>query len=355
MICKNGINIAGRIIGPGHPPFIIAEMSGNHNQSLDRALAIVEAAAKAGAHAVKLQTYTADTMTLDIAEREFFINDPDSLWKGRSLYELYKEAYTPWEWHKPIFDRCRELGLIYLSTPFDETAVDFLEELDVPCYKIASFENTDIPLIRKVAATGKPMIISTGMATIAELDETVRTAREAGCRDLILLKCTSSYPATPENTNILTISHMRELFACEVGLSDHTMGIGVAVASVALGATIIEKHFTLSRADGGVDSAFSMEPDEMRALVAETERAWQALGKVSYAPTEKEKKSLIFRRSLYIVQDMKKGDILTRENLRAIRPGLGLPPKYFDDVVGKKATKDIIRGMPLSWDLIEEE
>jgi len=346
------INIAGRKIDPGHPPFIIAEMSGNHNQSLDRALAIVEAAAKAGAHAIKLQTYTADTMTLDIAEKEFFINDPDSLWKGRSLYELYKEAYTPWEWHKPIFDRCRELGLIYLSTPFDETAVDFLEELNVPCYKIASFENTDIPLIRKVAATGKPMIISTGMATIAELDETVRTAREAGCRDLILLKCTSSYPATPENTNIRTIPHMAKLFDCQVGLSDHTMGIGAAVASVALGATMIEKHFTLSRADGGVDSDFSMEPDEMRALVSETESAWQALGKITYGPTKEEKKSLVFRRSLYIVRDMKKGDILTKENIRAIRPGLGLAPKYYDILLGKRIKKDVQRGTAVSWELV---
>jgi len=352
MSCKNDISIGGRKIGLGHPPFIIAEMSGNHNQSLDRALAIVEAAAKAGAHAVKLQTYTADTMTLDIAEKEFFINDPDSLWKGKSLYDLYKEAYTPWEWHKPIFERCSELGLIYLSTPFDETSVDFLEELDVPCYKIASFENTDIPLIRKVAATGKPMIISTGMATIAELDETVHTARKAGCRDLILLKCTSSYPAKPENTNILTIPHMAELFNCQVGLSDHTMGIGVAVASVALGATMIEKHFTLSRAHGGVDSAFSMEPDEMHTLASETKRAWPALGKVSYGPTEKEKKSLIFRRSLYIVQDMKKGDILTKENLRAIRPGLGLPPKYYDILLGKRVKKEVKIGTPLQWDLI---
>ena len=339
-------------IGHGHPPFIIAEMSGNHNQSLDRALAIVEAAAKAGAHAVKLQTYTADTMTLDIAEREFFINDPDSLWKGKSLYDLYKEAHTPWEWHKPIFDRCRELGLIYLSTPFDETAVDFLEELDVPCYKIASFENTYLPLIRKVAATGKPMIISTGMATIAELDETVRTAREAGCRNLILLKCTSSYPATPDNTNILTIPHMAKLFNCQVGLSDHTMGIGAAVASVALGAIMIEKHFTLSRAHGGVDSAFSMEPDEMRALVTETKRAWQALGKITYGPTEKEQKSLIFRRSLYIVKDMKEGDILTKENLRTIRPGLGLPPKYYDMLLGKYVKRDVKMGTPIQWDLI---
>jgi len=348
----NEISVADKKIGPNHPPFIIADMSGNHNQSLDRALAIIEAAAKAGAHAVKLQTYTADTMTLDIAEREFFINDPDSLWKGKSLYELYKEAYTPWEWHKPIFDRCRELGLIYLSSPFDETAVDFLEELDVPCYKIASFENVDIPLIRKVAATGKPMIISTGMATIAELDETVRTAREAGCRDLILLKCTSSYPATPENTNILTIPHMAKLFDCQVGLSDHTMGIGAAVASVALGATMIEKHFTLSRADCGVDSAFSMEPDEMRTLVAETERAWQALGKVSYGPTEKEKKSLIFRRSLYVVKDMKEGDILTKENLRAIRPGLGLPPKYYDMLLDKRVNRNVKRGTAVIWELV---
>ena len=346
------INIAGRKVGHGNSPFIIAEMSGNHNQSLDRALAIVEAAAKAGAHAVKLQTYTADTMTLDIAEGEFFINDPDNLWKGRSLYELYKEAYTPWEWHKPIFERCRKLGLIYLSTPFDETAVDFLEELNVPCYKIASFENTDIPLIRKVAATEKPMIISTGMATIAELDETVRTAREAGCRDLILLKCTSSYPATPENTNIRTIPHMAKLFDCQVGLSDHTMGIGAAVASVALGATMIEKHFTLSRADGGVDSDFSMEPDEMRALVSETESAWQALGKITYGPTKEEKKSLVFRRSLYIVRDMKKGDILTKENIRAIRPGLGLAPKYYDILLGKRIKKDVQRGTAVSWELV---
>ena len=352
MICENEINIAGRKIGSNHPPFIIAEMSGNHNQSLDRALAIVEAAAKAGVHAVKLQTYTADTMTLNIAEKEFFINDPDSLWKGKPLYDLYKEAYTPWEWHRPIFDRCKKLGLIGFSTPFDDTAVDFLEELDVPCYKIASFENADIPLIRKVAATGKPMIISTGMATIAELDETVRTAREAGCRDLILLKCTSSYPATPENTNIITIPHMAKLFDCQVGLSDHTMGIGAAVASVALGATIIEKHFTLNRSDGGVDSTFSMEPDEMSALVTETERAWRALGKINYGPTEKEKKSLIFRRSLYIVRDMKKGDILTRENLRAIRPGLGLSPKYYDTLLGKRVNRGAQRGTAVSWELV---
>lgn len=349
---QNGFKIAERSIGHGHAPFIIAEMSGNHNQSLERALEIVEAAAKTGAHALKIQTYTPDTMTLDLDEREFHISDPKSLWAGTSLYKLYGEAYTPWEWHQPIFDRARELGVIAFSTPFDDTAVDFLETLDVPCYKIASFENTDLPLVRRVAATGKPLIISTGMATVAELDETVRAAREAGCQDLVLLKCTSTYPASAENTNILTIPHMRELFGCEVGLSDHTMGVGVSVASVALGATVIEKHFTLNRADGGVDSTFSMEPDEMAQLVLETERAWQALGHVGYGPTDAEKKSIQFRRSLYVVQDMKAGDVLTRENLRAIRPGLGLPPKYFEQVLGKAVKQDIQRGTALEWGLI---
>ncbi len=346
------INIAGRAIGLGHAPFIIAEMSGNHNQSLERALEIVEAAAKSGAHALKIQTYTPDTMTIDLNEREFHINDPNSLWSGTSLYRLYGEAYTPWEWHKPIFDRARELGIIAFSTPFDDTAVDFLESLDVPCYKIASFENTDLPLIRRVAATGKPLIISTGMATVAELDETVRAARAAGCNDLILLKCTSTYPATAENTNILTIPHLRELFDCEVGLSDHTMGVGVSVASVALGATVIEKHFTLNRADGGVDSAFSMEPAEMAQLVVETERAWQALGQVSYGPTLAEKESLQYRRSLYVVQDVKAGEVLTQANLRAIRPGYGLPPKFLPVLLGRRLVKDVTMGTAMSWDLI---
>ena len=347
------IKIAGREIGSNHPPFVIAEMSGNHNQSLERALEIVEAAAKTDAHALKIQTYTPDTMTLDLDEREFHIGDPNSLWAGNSLYKLYGEAYTPWEWHKPIFDRARELGIIAFSTPFDDTAVDFLESLDVPCYKIASFENTDLPLIRRVAATGKPLIISTGMASIAELDDTVRAAREAGCKDLILLKCTSTYPATPGNTNILTIPHMRELFGCEVGLSDHTMGVGVSVASVALGATVIEKHFTLNRADGGVDSAFSMETAEMSQLVVESERAWQALGQISYGATEAEKKSLQYRRSLYVVQDLKAGDVLTRDNIRAIRPGLGLPTKYLDVVLGKTIKRNVKRGTGLAWDLLE--
>jgi N-acetylneuraminate synthase len=327
-------------------------MSGNHNQSLERALQIVEAAAASGAHALKIQTYTPDTMTLDLDEREFHISEPGSLWTGKSLYELYGEAYTPWEWHKPIFERARQLGIFAFSTPFDDTAVEFLESLGTPCYKIASFENTDLPLIRCAAATGKPLIISTGMATAAEIDETVRTAREAGCTDLILLKCTSTYPATPENTNILTIPHLRERFRCEVGLSDHTMGVGVAVASVALGATIIEKHFTLSRADGGVDSAFSMEPSEMKQLVLETKRAWLALGEVAYGPTEAERPSIQFRRSLYIVRDIRAGDVLTRDNVRAIRPGLGLPPKHLEDVLGKRVNKDIPRGTALTWELI---
>jgi pseudaminic acid synthase len=346
------ITIDNRKIGSGHSPFIIAEMSGNHNQSLDRALEIVDVAASTGAHALKIQTYTPDTMTLDLDEREFYVSDSSNLWKGNSLYKLYAEAHTPWEWHKPIFDRARELGIIAFSSPFDDTAVDFLESLNVPCYKIASFENTDLPLIRRVAATGKPVIISTGMATVAELDETVRAAREAGCKDLVLLKCTSTYPARPDNTNILTIPHMRKLFDCEVGLSDHTMGIGVSVASVALGASVIEKHFTLDRADGGVDSTFSMEPDEMHSLVVESERAWQALGNISYGPTDNEINSLQYRRSLYITKDLKEGEQLTPENLRAIRPGLGLPPKYLSLLFGKRLRKDAKKGTAMTWELI---
>jgi len=346
------LKINNKFIGQNHPPFIIAEMSGNHNQSLEHALKIVEAAAGAGAHALKIQTYTPDTMTIDLDEREFHISDPRSLWAGTSLYKLYAKAYTPWEWHKSIFQRARELNIIPFSTPFDATAVDFLENLDVPCYKIASFENTDLPLIRRVAVTGKPLIISTGMATVAELDETVRAAREAGCKGLILLKCTSTYPATPVNTNIQTIPHIRKLFECQVGLSDHTIGVGVSVASVSLGATVIEKHFTLNRADGGVDSSFSMEPDEMSQLVIETRRAWQALGQVSYGPTEAEKKSIQFRRSLYIVQDLKAGDVFTRKNVRAIRPGFGLPTKYLEVLLGKTINQDVKCGTRLTWDLV---
>jgi N-acetylneuraminate synthase len=344
--------IADRDIGVDHPPFVIAEMSGNHNQSLDRALAIVDGAARAGAHALKIQTYTPDTMTLDLDEREFRISDPKSPWAGATLYKLYGEAYTPWEWHAPIFERARKLGMIPFSTPFDDTAVDFLESLEVACYKVASFENTDLPLIRRVAATGKPLIISTGMASIAELDETVRAAREAGCRDLVLLKCTSTYPATPANTNVRTIPHLRELFGCEVGLSDHTLGVGAAVASVALGATVVEKHFTLSRADGGVDSSFSMEPAELAQLVEETTRAWQSLGQITYGCIEAERKSLQFRRTLYVVEDLAAGTTLTKQNVRAIRPGLGLPPKFFELVLGKTVKRDVKRGTALSWDIL---
>ncbi len=350
---NKSFKIADRLIGAGHPPFIIAEMSGNHNQSLERALEIVQAAADAGAHALKLQTYTADTMTLDIDEGEFFIDDPSSLWKGSSLYELYQKAYTPWEWHAPIFDKARQLGMIPLSTPFDETAIELLEDLDSPCYKIASFENTDIDLIQKVAATGKPMIISTGMATVAEIDETVRAARDAGCTDLVLLKCTSTYPSTPKNTNILTIPHMQELFNCDVGLSDHTMGVGVAIGAVALGATVVEKHFTLKRSDGGVDSSFSMEPEEMALLVKETERVWQSLGNINYGPNDSEKKSMVFRRSLYIAEDMKAGEQISNKTVRAIRPGFGLAPKYLDKILGLKVAKDVKRGTPLDWNLLK--
>lgn len=339
-------------IGVSHKPFIIAEMSGNHNQSLDRALEIVEAAAKTGAQALKLQTYTADTMTIDSPQSGFVIDDKKSLWNGASLYDLYQKAHTPWDWHEPIMRHAAKFGVLCFSTPFDDTAVDFLETLNAPCYKIASFENTDVNLVRKVAATGKPMIISTGMASIAELDETVRAARGAGARDIVLLKCTSTYPATPENTNLRTIPHLRDLFGCEVGLSDHTMGIGASVAAVALGATVIEKHFTLRRADGGVDSTFSMEPEEMAALVTETERARLALGGISYGCTPAERASLQFRRSIYIVKDMAAGDILTHENLRCIRPGLGLAPKHYDLLLGRPVRKAVKRGTPVSWDLV---
>lgn len=334
-------------------PFIIAEMSGNHNQSLERALAIVDAAADAGVDAVKIQTYTADTMTIDIGTGEFFISDKDSLWKGETLYHLYDKAHTPWEWHKAIFERCKERGIMGFSTPFDDTSVDFLEDLGVPCYKIASFENVDLPLIRKVARTGKPIIASTGMTSVAELSDLVQTVRENGCTDLTLLKCTSSYPASPEGTNLRTIPHMRELFGCAVGLSDHTLGIGAAVASVALGAAVIEKHFTLSRAEGGVDAAFSLEPAEMAQLVRECRTAALALGAVSYERAEQEQKSLQFRRSLYVVENMKAGDVFTEKNLRRIRPGMGLSPKYYDIILGKKANCNITRGTAVQWDLIE--
>jgi len=346
------ITIADRRIGSQEPPFIIAELSGNHNQSLQRALELIDAAAAAGAHAVKLQTYTPDTMTLDLKEGDFYISNPDSLWHGRTLYDLYGEAYTPWDWHAALFDRAYERGMIPFSSPFDFSSVDFLESLNVPCYKIASFESTDLPLVRYVASKGKPMIISTGMATAAEIDDTVMTARAAGCDDIILLKCTSTYPASAENTNLSTLPHMRDLFKCQVGLSDHTAGIGAAVASVALGATVIEKHFTLARSDGGVDSAFSIEPQELQQLVKETDTAHKALGQINYGPCSAERESMQFRRSLYVVENIQAGEPLTKDNVRAIRPGFGLAPKYLDMVIGRKANQDLKKGTALSWELI---
>jgi len=339
-------------IGNGFKPFVIAEMSGNHNQSLDRAMSIVKAAADSGAHAIKLQTYTADSITINERGGEFEISDEKSLWYGRNLYELYQEAMTPYEWHKPIFEYARNLGIICFSTPFDEHAVDMLEELQTPLYKIASFENNHHPLLKKVALTGKPVIMSTGVAEIAEIDESVRVLRQNGCADLALLKCTSTYPASPENTNLLTIPHLKELYKCEVGLSDHTMGIGVSVAAVALGATIIEKHFCLSRAEGGVDSAFSLEPAEFKLLVEESERAYDALGKIQYGVQKAEIKSLMHKRSVYIVKDMKAGEIFTDKNIRVIRPGLGLSPKYFEMLLGKKINRDASSGTALTFDLI---
>jgi pseudaminic acid synthase len=345
------LNIAGKPIGKDHQPYIIAEMSGNHNQSLERAIALVDAAANAGAHAIKLQTFTPETMTLDTDSSEFQAA-PGSLWAGRSLYSLYAEASTPWEWHAPIMHRARERGITCFSSPFDESAVDFLETLDVPAYKIASFECVDLPLIRRVAQTGKPVIISTGMATIAEIAEAVETARSNGCTQLILLKCTSTYPASPTNTNIRTIPHMRDLFRCEIGLSDHTMGVGASVAAVALGATVIEKHFTLNRKEGGVDSAFSLEPEELTSLVVESERAWQALGEIHYGATASEEKGRERRRSIYVVRDISEGEAITTENIRRIRPGYGLAPRHYDNVLGRKTNIRIPKGTPLTWDML---
>lgn len=338
-----------------HKPFIIAEMSGNHNQSIERAIAIVDAAAEAGAHAIKLQTYTPETMTLDIDKGLFSINDKDSLWNGRNLYNLYQEAHTPWEWHKPIFDHARKKGVIPFSTPFDETAVDFLESLDCPVYKIASFENVDIPLLKKVAQTGKPVIMSTGAATLSDLDIAVNTLKINGCKNITLLKCTSSYPASPGSTNLLTIPHLKQLFNCNVGLSDHTMGIGVAIASIALGAQVIEKHFTLSRADGGVDSVFSIEPEELKSLVIESERAFLAMGTIQYGIQKSEEKSVRFKRSIYVVKDIEPEEEFTKDNIRIIRPGDGLQPKYFETIIGKKANRKITRGTPLTWETIFKE
>jgi pseudaminic acid synthase len=343
------IKIGNILIGDNHKPFIIAEMSGNHNQSLDRALELVDAAAEAGAHALKLQTYTADTITM---KGVMTIEDKNSLWNGKELHDLYKMAYTPWEWHKAIFDRAKEKGMLAFSSPFDETAVDFLETLNVPAYKIASFENTHHPLIKKVALTGKPVIVSTGVTNQIDIDEAVEVLKKNGCKQIILLKCTSTYPATPENTNLLTIPDMKSRYGCVIGLSDHTMGVGASVAAVALGARVIEKHFTLRRADGGVDSAFSLEPEELKSLVIETERAFLALGKVQYGIQPAEEKSLLFKRSIYVSKDIKAGEVFSADNLKIIRPALGLAPKYWEDVIGKKAKVDLKAGTPLTKESI---
>jgi N-acetylneuraminate synthase len=348
------IRIGSRAVGPAHPPYVIAEMSGNHNGSLDRALAIVDACAKAGADAVKLQTYTPDTMTLDSREPAFVVRDPGGPWDGRSLHELYREAQTPWEWHAPIFKRCRELGLAAFSSPFDRTAVDFLAKLDVPAYKIASFENIDLPLIRAAACTGKPVIISTGMATAEEIAEAVDAARGAGARGVILLKCTSAYPASPENSNLATIPDLIARFGALAGISDHTLGIGAAVAAVTLGAVVIEKHVTLSRAEGGVDSGFSLEPHELKALVEESRRAWQSVGRIAYGPGPKEIESIRFRRSLWVVRDLAAGELLSSDSVRVLRPAGGLPPKHFDEVLGKRVKSAVKRGTALTAELLAE-
>jgi N-acetylneuraminate synthase len=327
-------------------PFIVAEMSGNHNQNLERALAIVSAAAESGASAIKIQTDTADTLTM---RNVYTINDPKSLWDGYDIYDLYREAYTPWEWHSAIYDRAREKGMVCFSTPFDETAVNFLESLHNPIYKVSSFEVNHIPLLKKIAQTGKPVIMSTGASTLQEIEEAVKTLNDNGCREITLLKCTSNYPASPENTNLLTIPDMKQRFQCNVGLSDHSMGIGVAVASIALGATVIEKHFCLSRAVGGVDSAFSLEPHEMKALVEETQRAFLSLGKVTYEIQEAEKGSLIYKRSIYASNDILSGEPFTTDNIKVIRPAFGMEPKYWDWLLTQKAWKEIKEGEPISF------
>jgi pseudaminic acid synthase len=342
--------IAGRPVGMDQPPYVIAELSGNHNGDINRAFELIEKAKAAGADAVKIQTYTADTITIRHDSSEFRI--AGGLWDGYTLHDLYQKAHTPWSWHGQLFAKAHEVGITIFSSPFDETAVDFLEDLGTPCYKIASFENADLPLLRKVAMTGKPVIVSTGMATLTELDEAVGALRTAGCESIALLKCTSTYPASAKNSNLRTIPHMRAMFDCEVGLSDHTLGIGVAAASVAMGGTLVEKHITLARADGGVDSAFSLEPAELELLVEATKQAWQGLGRISYGPTEAEKDSLKFKRSIYVVEDIALGDTLSEKNLRIIRPGYGLHPRYLDALIGRRAARAAKRGEPANFDLL---
>jgi pseudaminic acid synthase len=347
------LHIGNLPVGVDYPPLLVAEMSGNHNQSLQRALDIVDAAAESGAHAVKLQTYTADTMTLDVEAPGFTIDDAGSPWFGRRLYDLYAEAHTPWEWHAPIVERCRERDLLCFSAPFDETAVEFLETFDMPCYKIASFENGHLPLIRAAAATGRPLVVSTGTATLAEIDEAVETARGAGCRHLLLLHCVSGYPARPEDMHLRTVPFLRNRYGCEVGLSDHTLDSAVAVAAVSMGAALVEKHFTLRRSDGGVDSTFSLEPPEFAALRLEIEVGWRALGRSEGGFAVSDQASRALRRSLYVAQDMRAGDEITRLNVRVVRPGLGLEPRHYEAVLGKHARRDVRRGTPVTWDLIQ--
>lgn len=338
--------------GRTRPPLIVAELSGNHNQSLQRALDLIEAAADCGVDAIKLQTYTADTITLNIARDEFVVQKPDSVWHGRTLHSLYEEAYTPWEWHAPMVEKAKSLGLQWFSSPFDFTAVDFLEELDTPCYKIASPEVIDLPLIKRCAQTGKPLIISTGMASVSEISEAVHTARANGASQVMLLKCTTDYPASPKTSNLRTMAHLAELFGCPTGASDHTLGIGASVAAAALGASLIEKHLTLARADGGPDAHFSLEPAEMKALVKECRVGWEAAGAISYGPGEAERAYMRGRRSLYITEDVQAGEVLTPQNMRSIRPGFGLPPKYYELLLGKKVNRALVKGTPLAWDLL---
>lgn len=346
-----GIMIDGRRVGPGEPPYIVAELSANHNGLIDRAFKVMEMAKRAGADAIKLQTYTAETMTIDHNGPGFRIEGGP--WDGRVLFELYQEAATPWEWHEALFAKGRELGITVFSTPFDATAIDLLEALGAPAYKIASFEATDLPLIERAAATGKPVIISTGMANHEEIAETVASARGAGDGGLILLHCVSAYPAPADQYNLRTIPDMAAAFDIPVGLSDHTIGNTVSVTAVSLGAVMVEKHVTMRRADGGPDSGFSAEPEEFTALCQAVRTAWQALGAANYERTESERGNAVFRRSVYAVADIAVGEILTAENIRSIRPGFGLPPKEYPALVGRRAKTDIGRGTPLAWDLIE--
>jgi pseudaminic acid synthase len=346
------INLGKTQVGLSHRPVVIAELSGNHGGSLERALNLVRAAAASGVDGIKLQTYTPETMTLNIARNEFIIGESSSLWSGRSLFDLYVEGQTPWEWHGPIFALAKDLDLLAFSTPFDSSAAEFLDRLGAPCFKIASSENTDLPLIRKVASFGKPIIISTGMATLSEIEDAVGAARISGCKDLILLKCSASYPADSVEANLRTIPNMREIFDCEVGISDHTLGIGTSITAVALGATLIEKHFTLDKLDGAVDSKFSMDPAEMKQLVGDVKESWASLGNVKYGPSKSEELSIRYRRSLYVVEDMQLGETISSKNVRAIRPGLGMPIKNLDIVIGRRVNQKILKGTPLTWEII---